>query len=295
MSEITKVLARAKAEVGYLEKKTNSKLDNKTANAGSNNYTKYARDLDKLGGFYNGKKQGYAWCDMFVDWCFVKTFGVSRAKELLCQPSKSAGAGCEYSMKYYKKHGQFCTKPKKGDQIFFKSGSKITHTGLVYKVDSTYVYTYEGNTSSASGVVANGGSVNAKKYKLNSSSIAGYGRPNYKKESAKKTTTTKTSTTKTSTTKTKTSTKTVKTTETAKKYSKSLSGTYKVKSASGLNIRNGAGTNKSILVTIPNNTQVKNYGYYTNVLLTKWLYVQFTYKNVEYTGFASKKYLSKCK
>ena len=54
-----------------------------------------------------------------------------------------------------------------------------SHTGLVYKVDSNYVYTIEGNTSGASGVVANGGGVCRKKYPLNSNYIVGYGRPNY--------------------------------------------------------------------------------------------------------------------
>jgi peptidoglycan hydrolase-like protein with peptidoglycan-binding domain len=59
----------------------------------------------------------------------------------------------------------------------------VAHTGLVYAVDSTYVYTVEGNTSSASGVVANGGGVFKKKYKLNYTRIYGYGRPNYDAES----------------------------------------------------------------------------------------------------------------
>lgn len=181
----TKVIEIALNEVGYLEKKSNSQLDNKTANAGSNNYTKYARDLDNVSGFYNGKKNGYAWCDVWVDWCFVKAFGVDKAKELLCQPSKSYGAGCYYSAKYYKDKGQFYTKnPKVGDQIFFWNSSKsdVAHTGLVYKVDSTYVYTVEGNTSSASGVVANGGAVEKKKYSLTYSRIYGYGRPRYDNE-----------------------------------------------------------------------------------------------------------------
>ena len=56
MSEVKKVLEIALAEVGYLEKKSNNQLDNKTANAGYNNYTKYARDLDAIPDFYNGKK-----------------------------------------------------------------------------------------------------------------------------------------------------------------------------------------------------------------------------------------------
>ena len=50
-----KVLAVAVAEIGYKEKKSNSQLDDKTANAGSGNYTKYARDFDKkYPNWYNG-------------------------------------------------------------------------------------------------------------------------------------------------------------------------------------------------------------------------------------------------
>ena len=82
------------------------------------------------------------------------------------------------------------------------------------------------------------------------------------------------------------------TTDNAKSFLKSLAGTYKV-TASMLNVRNGAGVTKRIIVAIPKGTVVNCYGYYTSVLGTKWLYVQFTYKNVTYTGFASSKYLVK--
>ena len=181
MSAVDKLLKIAEAEVGYLEKKSNSNLASKTANAGSNNYTKYANDFDKVyTSFYNGKKNGAAWCDMFVDWCFVKAFGEALALKLLGQPEKSCGAGCKFSADYFKKIKRFYTSPKVGDQIFFKNSSGTPcHTGLVYKVDSTYVYTIEGNTSSASGVVANGGAVAKKKYKRNYALIYGYGRPDY--------------------------------------------------------------------------------------------------------------------
>ena len=181
----SKVIEIALGEVGYLEKKTNSNLDSKTGNAGSNNYTKYARDLDAIPNFYNSKKNGYAWCDVWVDWVFVEAFGADIAKKLLCQPDKSYGAGCYYSAKYYKNKNQFHTSnPKIGDQIFFWNSSKndVAHTGLVYEVDNTYVYTVEGNTSTASGVVANGGGVCCKKYKLNYARIYGYGRPAYDEE-----------------------------------------------------------------------------------------------------------------
>lgn len=181
----SKVIEIALGEVGYLEKASNKNLYDKTANAGSNNYTKYAYEFDtKYVGFYNGKKNGFAWCDVWTDWVFVTAFGVDKGRELLCQPTKSLGAGCGYSMDYYKKKGQFYKSPKKGDQIFFYNSSKtgIAHTGLVYDVDNTYVYTIEGNTSSASGVVANGGAVAKKKYKLTYTRIAGYGRPKYDAE-----------------------------------------------------------------------------------------------------------------
>lgn len=175
-----KVIAVALNEVGYLEKKTNAQLDSKTANAGSNNYTKYARDFDeKYPSFYNGKKNGYAWCDIFVDWCVLRVYGEAGARQVLCQPEKSAGAGCPYSAAYYKAAGRFGGTPMKGAQIFFQSGGTVTHTGLVYAFDNTYVYTVEGNTSGASGVVANGGGVCKKTYARSSSSIYGYGYPRY--------------------------------------------------------------------------------------------------------------------
>lgn len=177
-----KVIDIALAEVGYLEKETNSQLDDKTANAGDENITKYARDLDALG-FYNGRKQGVAWCDMFVDWDFVQAYGMEVALAITFQPygKPNCGAGCKYSRQYYQNNGRLFDTPEPGDQVFFysKDKSQISHTGLVYAVDSAYVYTVEGNTSSSSGVVANGGSVAKKKYKLNYERLAGFGRPDY--------------------------------------------------------------------------------------------------------------------
>lgn len=72
----------------------------------------------------------------------------------------------------------------------------------------------------------------------------------------------------------------------------SLAGTYKT--TASLNLRDGAGTNYKPLTVIPQGEKVKNYGYYTEVNNTKWLYVQFTIDNITYTGFASSKYLVKC-
>lgn len=182
MTPVERVIAAARAEIGYLEKATNSQLEDKTANAGSNNWNKFAAFLDNLGVVYNGKKNGYAWCDIFVDWCFITTFGLELGMKLLCQAYSGLGAGCTYSLKYYKDKGQFfSSNPKAGDQIFFTNdgGKTSYHTGLVVDVKGGKVYTIEGNTSSLAGVVPNGGCVRDKSYNLTASYIAGYGRPDY--------------------------------------------------------------------------------------------------------------------
>lgn len=179
-----KVIDIALSEVGYLEKETNSNLDSMTGNAGDGNYTKYSRDLAEVS-YFNGRKQGAAWCAVFVAWSFYKAYGKASALKLLCQPTKAAnncGAGCRYAMDYFKAKGQLHTSnPEPGDMIFFysKDKSSIAHTGLVYKVDSKKVYTVEGNTNGANGVIDNGGGVCTKSYSLSYARIAGYGRPDY--------------------------------------------------------------------------------------------------------------------
>jgi GH24 family phage-related lysozyme (muramidase) len=77
--------------------------------------------------------------------------------------------------------------------------------------------------------------------------------------------------------------------ESAKSRNASLSGTYKVTPKDGLNLRTGAGKEKTKIGTIPYNAMVKCYGYYTEVSDVKWLYV--VYNGME--GFVSSKYLKK--
>ena len=97
MTAQQRLIATARAEIGYLEKASNAQLDDKTANAGDRNWTKYARDLDALG-LYNGPKNSYAWCDMFCDWCFVKTFGLEKTLVMTGQILDGYGAGCTVSV-----------------------------------------------------------------------------------------------------------------------------------------------------------------------------------------------------
>lgn len=179
MQAIDRVIRLAKEEVGYLEKASAYDLDSKYANPGTANYTKYARDVDKAG-LLNGMKQGYPWCTVFVIWLMLKAFGAETAKQMLFLPDKSLAAGCKFAVEYYKAARAYGTEPKLGAQIFFKDAEGVPcHTGIVVDFDDTYVYTVEGNTSGASGVVANGGGVAAKTYRRSYSRIHGYGYPNY--------------------------------------------------------------------------------------------------------------------
>lgn len=151
-----KVLNLARAEIGYHEQ--------------GDNWTKYAQDLDRTN-WYNGPKNGFAWCDVFVDWLFYKSFGDPLGREMICQPTGSAGAGCLYSVQYYQGAGRWFQIPDVGDQIFFTySPGEYSHTGIVESVQNGIVTTIEGNTSDQ---------VARRHYTNGSSNIAGYGRPRW--------------------------------------------------------------------------------------------------------------------
>ena len=181
---VDKVIKIATAEVGYLEKskaayqKNSNVLNEMTKGAGYDNYTKYGRDMHKI--YPSVMDFPAPWCDCFVDWCFYKAYGVATAKSLLdgnFDDYTVASAQMYMNKKAYYKAP--CV-PEVGDQIFFKNAQGgICHTGLVYAVSDTTVYTIEGNTSSSQGVIANGGGVFKKSYPLGYSRIHGYGRPKY--------------------------------------------------------------------------------------------------------------------
>ena len=184
--DLNNVIQIAKNEVGYLEKKSNSNLDHKTANAGKNNYTKYNRDYEawdepNLKEIPDGSIN-MQWCAAFVSWCFVMAYGLAAAIKLLC-----GGLHCytPTGANRFKNKGRYIKrgagKPQPGDVVFFYSASKgrIGHVGIVYKVSSSKVYTIEGNTSAGNTLITNGGGVALKSYSLTSTYIDGYGRPDY--------------------------------------------------------------------------------------------------------------------
>ena len=186
MKPAKKVIDIAIKEVGYLEKSKSAYIRNpaviyyKIDGAGYDNINKYAFEIDKLD-WYNGPKNGFAWCACFVDWCMIQAFGVDDAGKM-----KNHGiydASCGWAVESFQNAGQFYKYPKPGDQIFFKdSDGDPCHTGIVIDVDEEYVHTVEGNTSGAEGIESNGGGVFRKKYPIGYYRIYGYGRPLYEEE-----------------------------------------------------------------------------------------------------------------
>lgn len=150
MTAIEKLISIADSEVGYLEKKTNANLNDKTANAGTANYTKYWRDIKP-------EYQGQPWCAAFVTWCFEKAFGQAVAKKLL---KHYPYVYCPTMANLFKLNAN----PKKGDIVIFYRNGTFAHTGIVTSVSGDYFTTIEGNTSGGSMIIANGGSVCRKGY-----------------------------------------------------------------------------------------------------------------------------------
>ena len=151
------VIRILKGEVGYLEKATNAQLDDKTANAGTGNWTKYARDLWE--------------CE---PWAMLQACGdPQKVQDALCYTGPY-GAGCGSAVAYYRAAGRFteraAAEPQPGDQIFFGTASAVRHTGMVIAVTEQTVTTIEGN---------NGNAVREKVYNRGSTDILGYGRPKW--------------------------------------------------------------------------------------------------------------------
>ena len=231
---------------------------------------------------YNGHKplaRGYKlkytdeWCAGFASACAI----ACGATDII--PTE---VGCGKHIKLFQKMNIWVEAddhvPSPGDYIFYdwKDDGKgentdgASHVGIVEEVKDGKITVIEGNYSQ---------SVKRRTIQVNGKYIRGFGVPKYDEEKVEKPATT--------------STPSVEPKESAKKFDKAVAGTYAVTAENALNVRYGAGTSKAVMVVIPNGWKVKCYGYYTSVLGTKWLKVQFTYKGTKYTGFSSSKYLKK--
>lgn len=162
---------------GYYEKKNGDAqyltraVSNFAANKGSANWTY----MGKLCGVNPG-----AWCAMMVstavhDGCGFDKSAARRAMwgvwpYTACNQLWEAAPAAKRHWSYHQLHtlgksGSDYT-PAIGDVIIFSdNGTVRTHTGMVYAVDGSYVYTYEGNS---------GNMARKRSYSLRSSYIYGY-------------------------------------------------------------------------------------------------------------------------
>lgn len=141
----------ALAEVGYVEEPVN--------------ITKYGKFT---------KADGLAWCGSFVNWCAHEA-GV----KLPSMVSTAAGAA------RMKDVGRWHTEnPQAGDLVFFDFPhdgiDRISHIGIVVKVEDKSIITVEGNTARTGGNQRNGGEVMIKTRPLGAGSpVVGFSRPKY--------------------------------------------------------------------------------------------------------------------
>lgn len=180
-------------EVGYLEKRSNANLYDKTANAGYNNYTKYWKDLTKYGllrYFGYDKDDDFAggvnwpWCAGIEQWGFIKALGLERGIELLLATKRAAFINCEDLYQKAKEKGLISKTPQHGAIVLFRNSKtgEHYHTEFCYRVKGNQMNTIGGNTSPNNGdsvPVANGGGVYDKVYNIDTV-VADYFLPEYK-------------------------------------------------------------------------------------------------------------------
>ena len=246
---------------------------------------KYVGDKESDGSFkkiidgYNAHKplaQGYkvkytdAWCATFVSFVFIQA-GLADIGYTECS--------CPRMITLYKNKGRWkeddSYKPQPGDIIMYDwqdtgSGDNqgtADHVGIVESVSGNTMKIIEGNMSEKVGY---------RTLAVNAKNIRGDCLPNYAskatKEPAKPAA--------------KPAAAAVKV-DAAKYFDRLLAKNYTV-TASALNMRAGAGTDKAIIKVLKKGAKVTCYGYYSLNKTTKWLFVKDADGD---TGFCSKLYL----
>ena len=162
---INTVINVAKNELGYMEKSSLANIDSKTANAGYGNYTKYWADILP-------EYQGQPWCACFVSWIMKNAFGLETAKKLL---KHWPYVYCPTLASLFTKYSD----PQIGDIVVFYYSGEFAHTGIVIAVDGDKFTTIEGNTTSGSAIVPNGGGVYQKTYYNSNLPGTKFCRPDY--------------------------------------------------------------------------------------------------------------------
>lgn len=244
---IKKVIDIAKSYRGYLEKASNNDLDNPTANIGSGNYTKFARD-------FFPELQGLEWCCMFLYACFAYAYNPIMAQNLLAGVKT---AKCSLLKDAMLKNGKIFKSPMKGDLVFFQKNGNITHIGIVIDISNQQITTIEGNTSIGNNVViASGGGVYEKHYDLTNPRIDSFGRPSWEIVAKDKDIPTPLP-------------------------------SEGIVNATNVNVRKDAGTNNPVVCMLDKNTKVKILDEKSDSSGFKWYKIQTNYEGYIRSDFVS--------
>lgn len=172
------LIREANRWIGYCGKTKNIDLDDPEALPGGL-YTCFARDLWMSGNsehYYNGNKNGYSYCCVFVDAMFYYAAGQNKDAAVKVKPTGSLGAGVKWSKGYMQ--DLIVEDPQPGDIVFFKSGRELCHTGIIVDVTGDMIFTIEGNIN---GPVYKH-VVGQKTYNKTDPYIDSYARPRYSNE-----------------------------------------------------------------------------------------------------------------
>ena len=163
MGSLNGLIQRARTELGYIEKASNSNLDSKTGNKGTANYTKYSRDINSLGLM---GCQAQPWCGTHQFWLEVQEFGIDVALKHF-HMSKNTYVGYNvFATKAKFPASKRSKTPKLGCLVVFSH----SHIGRVVSISGNTITTIEGNTSPKS-YDRNGGMVAQKTYNINDNKI----------------------------------------------------------------------------------------------------------------------------
>lgn len=170
------MIETAKKWIGYLEHQTNDLLGFYTENIGKGGCTIFsmiiARTYPKL------NFSGLPWCATFVHAVFIEAYGKEKARELLGKPCP----GTRVLARRFRRRGLLMDReyiPTAGDLIFLHNGDgRISHCGIVEKVEDGTVISIEGNTTDPTGHFEphQGGAVAVRTRNLNDPAIVAWGK-----------------------------------------------------------------------------------------------------------------------
>ena len=166
----------ARKYIGYLEHQSNDLLGIFTKNVGKGGCTIFAAMIQKHYRFRNFS--GLPWCATFAHAVCIEAVGKKKARELLGKPHP----GTRVLARRMRRKGRLMAVdyiPQPGDLIFLHNGDgRISHCGIVDRLEGDTVISIEGNTVDPSGTfpAEKGGAVAVRTRKKTHPAIVAYGR-----------------------------------------------------------------------------------------------------------------------